>query len=201
MRFCIAKYLLILFIILPMVTLYPQESNNGLVLEIPLIKTELHQKKYSGLSKIDEINSVKYSTGINVAYSWRIPLLLDTKLEILPGVFLGDLDLIGVNLGVYLRRNIFYTVFANLGIRAHYSFGYEDSHITWGRKSKNDFYFNPVFSLGAPISNKISFMIGYSFYLNKNWRESWSSDYLTPIYIDTTEKLNWLIELGIDFNI
>lgn len=154
MLYCIEKYLLVLFLIQPLLTLYPQESNKGLVLEIPLIKTELHQNKYSGLVKIDEFYSEKYSTGINVAYSWRIPLLFNTKLEIRPGVFLGDLDLIGVNLGVYLRGNVFYTVFASLGIKAHYNFGFEDSHITLGRKSKNDFYFNPVFSLGVPVSKK-----------------------------------------------
>lgn len=44
-------------------------------------------------------------------------------------------------------------------------------------------------------------MLGYSFYLNKNWRESWSSDYLTPIYTDTTEELNWLIAFGAEFDI
>lgn len=200
MRYCIAKYLLILFLIQPLVTLYPQESNKGIVIEVPIIKTELNQKKYSGLVKIDEFYSEKYSTGINVAYSWRIQLPLNTKFEIRPGIFLGDLDLLGVNCGFYLRRNLFKPVYAIVGIKAHYNFGYEDSHITWGRKSKNNFYFNPVFSLGVPISNKISVMIGYSFYLNKNWRESWSTDYLTSVYTESTEKLNWQLFLGIEIN-
>ncbi len=201
MRFCIAKYLLILFIILPMVTLYPQESNMGIVIEVPIIKTELNQKKYSGLIKIDELNSAKYSSGINLAYSWRFPLLLNTKFEVRPGIFLGDLDLLGVNCGFYLSTNLFKPVYAIVGIKADYNFGFEDSHITWGRKSENGFYFCPVLSLGMAVSKNISVMIGYSFYVKENWRESWSSDYLTPIYIDTTEKLNWLIELGIDFNL
>ncbi|NMB83551.1 MAG: hypothetical protein GYA14_17220 [Ignavibacteria bacterium] len=194
------KLLLIILLISPVLILFSQESNKGLVLEIPLIKTELNQKKYSGLSKIDEINSVKYSTGINVGYSWRIPLPLNIKFEIRPGVFLSDLDLFGVNLGIYLRGNIIHPVFANLGIKTHYNFGFEDSHISWGQKSQSGFYFNPVLSLGMPITNKFSIMIGYSYYLEKNWRESWSSDYLTPNYFETTEKLKWYLFLGIEIN-
>ena len=200
MRYCLAKYLLILFLIQPFVTSYPQESNKGFVLEIPIIKTELKQQKYSGLSKIEETNSEKYSSGINLAYSWRFPLLLNTKFEIRPGIFLGDLDLLGVNYGFYLRTNLYKPVYAIIGIKADYNFGYEDSHITWSRKSKNGFYLNPVLSLGMAVSKNISVMIGYSFYLKENWRESWSVDFNRSINTETSEKLNWLIKFGIEFS-
>lgn len=191
---------IILFLFINIAQLFPQESNKGLVLEIPFIKTELKQEKYSGLVKIDEVDSDKYSSGINIGYSWRIPLPLNTKFEIRPGVFLSDLDLVGVNLGIYLRGNIIYPVFANLGIKAHYNFGFEDSHISWGRKSQSGFYFNPVLSLGMPISNKFSIMIGYSYYLEKNWRKSWSVDYNRSINTETSEKLNWLLNVVIEFS-
>ena len=191
----------IFFLFITISQLFSQGYNKGLVLEIPLIRTELNQLHYSGLVKTKETFSVKYSSGINVAYSWRIPLLLDTKFEIRPGIFLGDLDLLGVNCGFYLRTNLFNPIYAIVGIKADYNLGYEESHMTWSRKSKNGFYFNPVFSLGVPISNKISVMIGYSFYLNKNWRESWSTDYSSSIGTESSEKLKWLITFGVEINI
>ncbi len=200
MRFCTAKYLLILFIILPMVTLYPQESDMGIVIEVPIIKTELNQQKYLALNKTDEINTIKYSAGINLSYSWRLSLLLNTKFEVRPGIFLGDLDLLGVNCGFYLRTNLFKPVYAIVGIKTDYNFGNEDSHITWGRKSENGFYFCPALSLGMAVSKNISVMIGYSFYLKENWRESWSVDFNHSINTETSEKLNWLIKFGIEFS-
>lgn len=200
MHHFITKYLLIIFLFQPFVTLFPQESNKGLVLEIPLIKTELNQKEYSGLLKIDELNAVKYSSGINVAYSWRVPLPLNTKLEIRPGVFLGDLDLLGINLGIYLRTNLYQPVYAIIGIKTNYNFGYEDSHIAWGRKSENGFYIHPVFSMGLTVSKNFSVMFGYSNYLKQSWRQSWSTNYSSSISTATIEKLNWQLFLGIEIN-
>jgi hypothetical protein len=200
MNYCITKYLLILFLIQPLVTLFPQESNKGVVLEVPIIRTELNQQKYLALNKTEEINTIKYSTGINLSYSWRFPLLLNTKLEIRPGVFLGDLDLLGINLGIYLRTNLFQPVYAIIGIKTNYNFGYEDSHITWGRKSENGFYFCPAFSMGMPISKNFSVMIGYSYYLRQSWRQSWSTNYSSSISTETIEKLKWQLFLGIEIN-
>ncbi|MDF1612441.1 hypothetical protein [Stygiobacter electus] len=152
---------------------FSQDFNRSIVVEVPIINTELHYQKYAGLQKIDEYYLTKYSSGINISYSWRFPLLLNNRIEIRPGIFLSDLDLLGLDFGLYLRLCLYKKLFAIIGSNVHYNFGYRESHMTWSRSSQSGFYFSPGGSIGLAISQKISVFLGYYVSVKNNWRDSW----------------------------
>jgi hypothetical protein len=179
---------------------YSQDYNRSVLIEVPIIKTELYSQKYLGLQKINEYYEARSSSGINISYSWRFPLLLDTKLEIRPGIFVSDPDLMGIDFGFYLRRNIYKNLFAVVGSNVHYNFGFSEGNMTSSSHSLGGFYISPGGSIGFSLSQKISVFIGYYVSLKNNWRDSWSSSFHDPYYSKSSEKIFWMFKMGVELN-
>ncbi|MBX2976420.1 MAG: hypothetical protein KF721_09815 [Ignavibacteriaceae bacterium] len=194
---------LLIFIQLIFITnyTYSQESNSSIIIETAVFKTEAHYQEYYATNKIIDTYENRNTYGIIISYSTRINLISDYKLELRPSLLLGDYDVMGVDVGLYLRSSLYWKIFGLVGLNAHYNFGNSDNHNTWRRKSLEGIYLFYGGSLGLKLSERISLQIGYYFTAKNNWRNSWSSDLMRSIHSETDEKLFWVTKVGVEINI
>ena len=193
------NYTLILFFVLCHQIL-PQDLNNSILIEVPFIKTNTFHQEYSNLLLKVENEQTGFTSGFGIHYSWRFPFIFGTLFEIRPGIFISDPYLMGVDLGIYIRQKIYKNFFVIIGSNIHFNFGFSEGQLSWKRSSVGGIYFSPGISIGYKFSQRISSFLGYHVLLKNNWRESWSVSYRESNYSKSTEKLYWILKLGMELN-
>lgn len=193
------KHSILLFLIFCYQVL-PQDLNKSILVEVPLIKTNASHQEYYNLLLKNEYDQQEFTSGIGIHYSWRFPFILTSLLEIRPGLFISDPDLMGIDLGFYLRQNLYKNLLTIIGSNIHYNFGFSEGQLSWKRSSLGGVYFSPGASFGYTFSQRISIFLGYYVLLKNNWRESWSVDYRGSYYSKSTEKMYWMFKCGVELN-
>ena len=106
----------------------------------------------------------------------------------------------GIDFGLYLRRNLYKNLFAVIGSNAHYNFGFSEGQMTWSRHSLGGLYISPGGSIGLAASQRISVFLGYYVSLKNNWRDSWSSSFRDSYYSQSSAKMFWMFKMGVELN-
>ncbi|GEM_PF-2958821 len=196
-----SKLLLFILFIIYTSYAYSQERKSSIIIETAIFNTEAHYQEYYTINKIKDTYENRNTYGLSISYSWKLKLISEYRLELRPSLLLGDIDIMGVDFGLYLRSSLYWKLFASVGVNAHYNFGNSDSHNTWSRKSLGGIYIFTGGSFGLKISERISLLVGYYSTAKNNWRSSWSSDFMRSIHSETDEKLFWMIKVGIEINL
>jgi hypothetical protein len=160
-----------------------------------------HYEKFCIAPKVKEFDEIKYTYGLNISYSWRFTFLFGSKFEIKPGVTLGDLDLMGIDLGIYIRQYFVQDFFVMLGSQFHLNMGFKESSMYSGKSSLGGIYVFPGGSIGYRISKKITLLLGYYKSLKSSWRDTWALDVMSSYSSETYEKIKWMVKFGIELNL
>lgn len=194
------KILLTILFFLLCYQVIPQSIGKSILVEVPLIKTESFFQEYTNLQLTNEHYQQGTTSGIGIYYSWRFPFIFTLLFEVRPGIFISDPDLMGIDLGFYLRQNLYKNLFTIIGSNIHYNFGFSEGQLSWKRSSLGGVYFSPGASFGYTFSQRISIFLGYYVLLKNNWRESWSVDYRESYYSKSTEKMYWMFKCSVELN-
>lgn len=177
------------------------QSNSSIIVEIHKFKSENTAEtiQYNQPTKTTQYPITAYATNISYVYKRDIFQLLQCEMR--AGFLIGDLDLIGIDFGLYIRKDLIWRFFGVIGLTSHYNFGFNESHNTWSSKSENGFYLFSGGSLGFKISKKISILGGYYLTSNETLRSSWKLDVNTGQSTVSNEKLDWIIKAGMEINL
>jgi len=197
--FHLKKLYIILSFLLSVNFITAQDYNRSLSLQVYSFAIDVNQKQYfmSSILKKEE-NSEKYSFGLVLSHSWHIPIFYNNKLEIKPGFYFGDFNLMGIELELALRTNIVWRLFSMVGINTHYSFGFGEKSNLSSRGSQGKVYLIPEIFVGLELSKRISFFVGYGLVNDDDWRNSWSLDVMKSTSTLTKEKINGLVKFGFE---
>lgn len=177
------------------------QSNSSIIVEIHKFRSEniAETNQYNQPIKTAQYSLSTYATNISYVYKRDIFQLI--QCEIRAGLLIGDIDLMGIDLGFYIRKDLAWRFFGVIGFTSHYNFGFSESHNTWSSKSENGFYLFSGGSLGIKISKKFSILGGYYLTSDKSLSSRWNLDVNTGQSTVSNEKLKWIIKGGLEINL
>lgn len=189
-------FILSILVIIFFGDIYPQGYKSSLIFEGALLSTGTDYTEYIGLSSRD-YKTEEVLKGYSLAYSGKINLGDDYHLEFRPGIFFSDLYYEGLQLGLYLRKDIDYFI-GILGVNTILNFNTSHGILNVERPKELTYFL--VTGAGIKISSRFNVLLSYYKPPDKNFGHGQSTDYKSKT-TGFEKNMFWSVRLGIEFNL
>ena len=192
------SYLVLIFILLLFsFTTNSFAQTNNIFAEAVIFNTHV---EITQESRFDEYRSSRIESnitaGLLLGYTIGVNIWKGDQLEFKPALMIGDFDLVGLNLGIQFKYNLGKRFFLTTGFSALQTIGNDSGN----RSSLSRTYSFWGGNFGIRITPKVSFLLGYFYSNNEEWRRTfyWIRDWGDKKII---EKLGSMYKFGVEFNI
>lgn len=189
-------YFFLVIMMLCFGNIYSQSYKSSLIFEGALLSTETDYTEYNGISARD-YKTQEIIKGYSFTYSGKINLGKDYLLEFRTGIFFSDLYYEGLQLGLYLRKDIdcFISI---LGFNTSLNFSTSHGILNVEQPKEVTYFF--VIGAGIKISKRFNALLSYYKPPDKHFGHGQTTDYLSKT-TSFEKNMFWAMRLGIEFNL